>query len=60
MYSHSSHTFGVARVATTFSVTLVTSCMRRLIFEIYLERRRLDQECDKINHKSIIIRHYKL
>jgi hypothetical protein len=34
--------------------------MQRLISKIFLERRRLDQECDKINHKSKIIRHYKL
>jgi hypothetical protein len=52
MYSHSGQAFGVAKIATTFLVILVTSCMQRLIFEICFERRRLDENCDEVNHKS--------
>jgi hypothetical protein len=34
--------------------------MRRLIFEICFVRQRLDQNCDKVNHKSKNLRHYEL
>jgi len=62
MYSHSCHVFvfDVVKAAATFLVTLVTSCMRRLIFKFCFERGWLDHNCDKVNHKSEIIKHYKL
>jgi len=41
MYSHSGHAFDVAKAATTFLVTLVTSCKRRLNLEICLSEAKV-------------------
>jgi hypothetical protein len=35
VYSHSGYAFNAAKAATTFLVTLVTSCTRRLVFKFF-------------------------
>jgi len=52
MYVHSGYAFCAAKNCDNFLGHIGDKLYVKINFENCLERRRLDQNCDEVNHKS--------